>query len=129
MVKIGQKTLDIIYGHSSKPIKNRKIRSTQKSTSKIFPYLPKQFQDKSIAEIYEGYCQFLLGASKECIKQNLKFKKEGRLQVEPTISSISYTLPATLSTTSSHPSTTEKMHGRLEKYLELFRNLALRACI
>ena len=130
MVKIGQKTLDIIYGHSSKPIKNRKIRSTQKSTSKIFPYLPKQFQDKSIAEIYEGYCQFLLGASKECIKQYIKFKK-GRLQVEPTLSSKSYTAPATLSPTSSHPSTTktEKMHGRLEKYLELFRNLALRACI
>ena len=101
-------------------MKNRKIQSTQNSTSKDFPFLPKKFQDRSIAEIYERYCQFLLGASKECIKQYLKFKK-GRLQVEPTLSSKSYTAPATLSPTSSHPSTTktEKMHGRLEKYLEL----------
>ena len=37
-----------------------KILSTQKSTSKEFPFLPKRFQNKSIAEIYERYCQFIL---------------------------------------------------------------------
>ena len=96
-----------------------KIQSTQKSTSKDFSFLPKRFQNKSIAEIYEGYCQFLLGASKECIEQYLKFKK-GRLQVETTLSPISYTSPAVLSTTSSHPTTTEteKMDRRLENNLE-----------
>ena len=100
-------------------MKNRKIQSTQNSTSKDFPFLPKKFQDRSTAEIYERYCQFLLGASTECIKQYLKFKK-GRLQVEPTLSSKSYTAPATLSTTSSHTSTTktERTHGRAEKCLE-----------
>ena len=97
-----------------------KIQSTQKSTSKDFSFLPKRFQNKSIAEIYEGYCQFLLGASKECMKQYIEFKKE-KFQDKPTISPTSYTALENLSTTSSHPTTTtttEKMHGRLEKYLE-----------
>ena len=97
-----------------------KILSTQKSTSKEFPFLPKRFQNKSIAEIYERYCQFILGASTECIKQYIEFKRE-RFQVKPTTSPTSFnTFPATLSTISSHPSTTktEKMHGELEKKLE-----------
>ena len=74
---------------------------------------------KSIAEIYEGYCGFLLGASKECMKKYIEYKKE-RFQAKPTISPLSYTAPATLSTTSSHTSTTktERMHGRAEKCLE-----------
>ena len=101
--------------------KNRpfKIQSTQKSTSKDFPFLSKQFQDKSVAEIYKRYCQFLLGASKECIKQYVKFKNE-KIQDKPTLPPTSFTALENLGTTSSHPTTakTEKMHGRLEKYLE-----------
>ena len=95
----------------SKKNQPSEIQSTQKSTSKYFPFLPKQFQDKSIAKIYKGYCQFLLGASKECMEQFLKFKK-GKFQDKPTTS---LTSSATFSTTSTK---TEKMHGRLEKYLE-----------
>ena len=86
---------------------------------KRFSIPDKKFQSKSIAEIYEGYCGFLLGASKECMKKYIEFKKE-RFQAKPTISPLSYTAPATLSTTSSHTSTTktERMHGRAEKCLE-----------
>ena len=102
-------------------MKNRKIQSTQNSTSKDFPFLPKKFQDRSTAEIYERYCQFLLGASKECIKQYLKFKK-GRLQVEPTLSSKSYTAPATLSPTSSHPSTTKTEKKEISQLLVEYVN-------
>ena len=95
----------------SKKNQSFKIQSTQKSTSKDFLFLPKKFQSK-----FAEYCQFLRGASKECMKQYIEFKKE-RFQVKPTISP---TVPATLSTLSSHPTTTktEKMHGRLEKNLE-----------
>ena len=57
-----------------------------------------------MAKIYEGYCQFLLGASKECMKEFLKFKEE-RFQGKP------FTSPTT-------STKTEKMHGRVEKYLE-----------
>ena len=96
-----------------------KILSTQKSTSKEFPFLPKRFQNKSIAEIYERYCQFILGASKECIKQYIEFNQVKPTSTSPTIKSFN-TFPATLSTISSHPSPTktEKMHGKLEKKLE-----------
>ena len=96
-----------------------KILSTQKSTSKEFPFLPKRFQNKSIAEIYERYCQFILGASKECIKQYIEFNQVKPTSTSPTIKSFN-TFPATLSTISSHPSPTktEKMHGKLEKTLE-----------
>ena len=90
-----------------------------KSNFKRFSIPDQKFQSKSIAEIYERYCQFLLGASKECMKKYIEFKKE-RFQAKPTNSPTSYTAPATLSTTLSHPSTTktEQMHGRVEKYLE-----------
>ena len=98
----------------SKKNQPSEIQTTQKSTSKDFPFLPKQFQGKSIAKIYEGYCQFLLGASKECMKQFLKFKKE-KFQDKPTTSPTRYTASATFSTTSTK---TEKMHGRIEKDLE-----------
>ena len=103
----------------SKKNQQFKIQIAQKSTSKGLPFLPKRFQNKSIAEIYEGYCQFLFGASKECMKQYNEFEKERR-QVKPTNSPTSFTSPATLSTTLSQPSTTktEQMHGRVEKYLE-----------
>ena len=96
-----------------------KILSTQKSTSKEFPFLPKRFQNKSIAEIYERYCQFILGASKECIKQYIEFNQVKPTSTSPTIKSFN-TFPATLSTISSHPfpTKTEKMHGKLEKKLE-----------
>ena len=96
-----------------------KILSTQKSTSKEFPFLPKRFQNKSIAEIYERYCQFILGASKECIKQYIEFNQVKPTSTSPTIKSFN-TFPATLSTISSHPSPTKtkKMHGKLEKKLE-----------
>ena len=80
---------------------------------KRFSIPDKKISSKSIAEIYEGYCGFLLGASKECMKKYIEFKKE-RFQAKPTISPLSYTSPATLSITSSHTSTTksERMHGR-----------------
>ena len=83
---------------------------------KRFSIPDKKFQSKSIAENYEGYCGFLLGASKECMKKYIEFKKE-RFQAKPTISLLTYTSPATLSTTPSHTSTTktERMHGRAEK--------------
>ena len=87
----------------SKKNQPSEIQSTQKSTSNFFPFLPKQFQDKSIEKIYKGYCQFLLGASKECMEQFLKFKK-GKFQDKPTTSP---TASATFSTTSTK---TEKMH-------------------
>ena len=69
----------------SKKNQPSEINSTQKSTSEEYPFLPKQFQDKSTAKIYEGYCQFLLGATEECMKQFLKFKKE-KFQDKPTTS-------------------------------------------
>ena len=48
------------------------------------------------------------------MEQFLKFKKE-KLQYKPTTSPIRYAASVNFSTTSTK---TEKMHGRLEKYLE-----------
>ena len=81
-----------------------KIQSTQKSTSKDFSFLPKRFQNKSMAKIYEGYCQFLLGASMECMKEFLKFKEE-KFQGKPTTS----------------PTTTVNFRFKHVRFKEVFR--------